>query len=220
MGNIGRKYFFIRIVKMIFGIFLYSIGIILTIRANIGFAPWDVFHIGIADTLGLSFGTVSIIIGIIILIIVMLLGEKFGLGTISNILLIGIFLDIILKINIIPKMDDILSGSVMLISGLFIISLGSCFYIGSAFGAGPRDSLMVALARKTKIPAGVCRSAIELAVTVAGWFLGGMVGFGTIISVIGIGFCIQITFKLLRFNVVAVKHESLLDTFGFFSKKH
>jgi len=101
--------------------------------------------------------------------------------------------------------------------GLFIISAGSYFYIKSAFGTGPRDSLMVVLAKKTKMPAGVCRSIIELSVTIAGWFLGGMAGLGTIIAVIGIGFCIQITFKLFKFDVTAVRHESLRDTFVLFA---
>ena len=102
----------------------------------------------------------------------------------------------------------------MLISGLFVIAIGSYFYIKSAFGVGPRDNLMVVLARKTKLPVGVCRFAIELAVTLIGWLLGGMVGIGTVISVIAIGFCIQITFKVFKFDVTAVKHETLRDTFG------
>ena len=198
---------------MILGIILYSIGIVITIRANIGYAPWDVFHIGIGNTLGLTIGTVSIIMGIIILGIVVLCGEKFGLGTVTNILLIGAFLDIFLKINIIPKMDNFIWGVVMLIAGLFVIALGSYFYMGSGFGSGPRDNLMVVLARKTKIPAGVCRSAIELLATLIGWLLGGMVGAGTVISIIGIGFCIQIIFKLFKFDVTAVRHESLKDTY-------
>ena len=207
------KIFLIRFINTIIGLFLYALGIVVTIKANIGFAPWDVFHIGIANTLGLSIGTVSILVGMILIIIVILLGEKIGLGTILNMLLIGIFIDILLQINIIPKMDNFLYGIIMLIFGLFIISFGSFFYIRSAFGAGPRDSLMVVLARKTKIPVGICRSAIELSVTVIGWFLGGMVGIGTVISVIGIGFCIQITFKLLKFNVTAIKHETFGETF-------
>jgi len=152
-------------------------------------------------------------------VVIMISGEKLGLGTISNMLLIGIFLDIILKINVIPKMDNTIFGILMLIFGLFIISIGSYFYIGSAFGAGPRDSLMVVLAKKTKIPVGISRSIIEVAVTIAGWFLGGMVGIGTIVSVLGIGFCVQLTFRILKFDVTAVKHESLAGTFSFLKNK-
>ena len=199
---------------MVTGLILFSFGIIFTIRANIGYPPWDVFHVGLAETLGLSLGIVSIIAGIVILIIVRLLGEKLGLGTICNIFLIGIFLDIILEVNIIPEMNTVISGIALLIIGLFAISLGSYFYIKSAFGAGPRDNLMVVLTKKTKIPVGICRSIIELAVTIAGWLLGGMVGIGTIIAVIGIGFCIQIVFKIFKFDVTAVQHENLIETFS------
>ena len=210
------KLFLIRFVRMMIGLFLFSVGIILIIKANIGYAPWDVFHVGIYKTVDLSFvslGLVSILVGFVLMIIAVIFHEKLGLGTIANMVFIGIFLDIILYIDFIPVMDKFLYGLIMLIIGLFTISLGSYFYIGSGFSAGPRDSLMVVLARKTKIPVGICRSAIELSVTVAGWFLGGMVGIGTVISVIGIGFCIQITFKLLKFNVTAIKHESIKDTF-------
>jgi uncharacterized membrane protein YczE len=103
----------------------------------------------------------------------------------------------------------------MLIAGLFILSLGSYFYMRSALGAGPRDSLMVALTRITKLPIGICRGLIELSVTLIGWALGGMVGAGTVISAIAIGSCVQITFKVFRFNAAEVKHESLGETYRF-----
>ena len=199
---------------MVFGLILYALGIVITIKANIGYAPWDIFHVGVANTVGLSIGTISILTGFFIVIIVTLLGEKLGLGTIANMLLIGLFMD--LFINIIPTGNSMVIGIPMLIAGLFVISLGSYFYIKSAFGAGPRDGLMVALTRKTKIPIGICRCIIEFFATLGGWLLGGMVGIGTVVAVIGIGFCIQTTFKLLRFNVTAVQHETLRDTFRVF----
>ena len=198
---------------MILGLILYAFGIVITIKANIGYAPWDVFHVGLAKTTGLSIGMASITVGLAIIILIVILGEKLGLGTISNMLLIGIFIDIFLLIDLIPIPDNIIYGIPMLISGLFIISIGSYFYIKSAFGAGPRDNLMVVLKRKTNLPVGICRCIVELSATVIGWLLGGMVGIGTVISVIAIGFCIQITFKVLKFDVTAVKHESLKDTF-------
>ena len=201
-----------RLLNLILGLFLFALGIVITIKANIGYAPWEVFHVGIANTIGLSIGTVSICVGLVFVIIAKLLGEELGLGTILNMLLIGIFMDVILKINFIPTMSTLLHGVLLLIAGLFTISFGSYFYLKSAFGAGPRDSLMIALARKTKFPVGVCRSLIELLATFFGWLLGGMVGIGTVISVIGIGFCIQLVFSVLKFKATAVKHESLKDT--------
>jgi uncharacterized membrane protein YczE len=198
---------------MITGLFLYALGIIVSLKANVGYAPWEVFHVGLANTIGLSIGVTSIITGIIIVIIVTLLGEKLGFGTVSSMLLTGIFIDIILMINIIPITNNKIIGLLMLIIGLFIVSTGSYFYIKSGFGVGPRDNLMVVLARKTKVPVGICRCIIELLVTLIGWRLGGMVWIGTVISVIAIGFCIQITFRLFKFNVTSVKHESLADTY-------
>ena len=207
------KHFIVRICRMTFGLFLYALGIVATIKANIGYAPWDVFHVGLANTFGFSIGLSSIMVGLVIVIILILLKEKIGLGTISNMILVGLFIDLILFINLIPTPNSLVLSILMLIAGLFSISIGSYYYMGTAFGSGPRDSLMVVLKKKTKIPVGICRSIIELFATISGWLLGGMVGIGTVISVIGIGFCIQITFKILRFDVASIKHESLADTF-------
>lgn len=202
------------------GLFLYSLGIVLTLNAHIGYAPWDIFHAGLSKTEGISFGNASIIVGVFIVAITLLLGEKLGIGTILNMVVIGVFIDVILELRIIPVMDNFVFGIIMLVSGLFVISLASYFYMGSAFGAGPRDSLMVALIRKTGLPVGVCRGTIELLAGFAGWRLGGMVGIGTIISAFLIGFCIQTTFNLLKFDVTAVEHETLGGTYKmFFSDK-
>lgn len=207
------KRFILRVLTMVFGLFLFALGVVVQIKASVGYAPWDVFQVGLAKTLGISIGTASISVGLVIVVIVIFLGEKIGLATVTNMILVGLFIDAIMAINIIPVPENFITGLFMLTGGLVVISFASYFYISSAFGAGPRDSLMVALTRKTKIPVGICRSTIELLATFCGWLLGGMVGIGTIIAVIGIGFCIQLTFKLLRFNVTSVKHESLLDTY-------
>lgn len=203
------KQFYIRLLRLFWGLFLYAVGIVVTLNAHIGYAPWEVFHVGFAKTAGISIGTASIIAGAAIGIIAILLGEKLGLGTILNMILIGVFLDLIIGFHIIPTADSFILGILMLIIGLFIIALASYFYIGSAFGAGPRDSLMIALTRKTKLPIGVCRGTIELLAVLAGWSLGGMFGIGTLISAFAIGFCVQLTFKLLKFDTTEIQHETL-----------
>lgn len=207
------KQFYTRLLRLIWGLFLYALGIVVTMNAHIGYAPWDVFHVGFAKMIGMSIGIASIITGVIIGIITVLLGEKLGLGTILNMVLIGVFLDMLLGFHIIPVASNDLFGIIMIIVGLFIIALASYFYIGSAFGAGPRDSLMVALTRKTGLPVGVCRGTIELLAVFVGWRLGGMIGIGTIISAFVIGFCVQTTFKLLKFDATEVKHETLDQTY-------
>lgn len=201
-----------RLSKLLFGLTLYALGIVFAIQAQIGFAPWEVFHVGLSDTFGISIGTASILVGVVIGLIGILLGEKVGIGTILNMFLIGMILDWILLLDFIPQAGNFISGVFMLILGLFTIALGSYFYIGSAFGAGPRDGLMVALTRITKLPIGVCRGSVELAAVLIGWQLGGMVGIGTVIAAFGIGFCVQITFQLLKFDTTAIEHETLGQT--------
>ena len=206
------RYRIVRVLKMAFGLFFCALGIVVKIKANIGYAPWDVFNVGLSKTFGFSIGFSNTLVGIVIVIIVLFFRERIGFGTVSNMLFIGIIIDIILHANIIKTPNNPIFNYLMLIIGLFITSIGTYLYISSAFGAGPRDSLMVILTKKTKIPVGVCRSIIELIVTIVGGLLGGMVGIGTIISVVGLGFCIQVTFKIFRFDVKSIKHESFYDT--------
>ena len=201
-----------RFVRLLAGLFLYALGIVLTMKANIGYAPWEVFHAGVGKTIGMTIGNVSIITGLLIVLLTFAMGEKLGLGTLLNMVLIGIFMDFLLRLDIIPIMPHWLSGCMVLLVGLFVISLASYFYIGSGFGAGPRDSLMVALTRKIGQPVGLCRGGLELAAVISGWILGGMVGAGTVISAFVIGFCIQITFWMLRFDPTLIHHETLNET--------
>ena len=201
-----------RITNLLFGLFLFALGVVITMKANLGFAPWDVFHQGIAKTVGMSIGNVSILMGLVICILVFLMGEKIGLGPLLNMLLVGFFIDRILELNILPEMGSFISGVAMMIAGLFTIAFASYFYIGSGFGAGPRDSLMVAVERKTGLAVGVSRGIVEGTAVLIGCLLGGPVGFGTVLAAFGVGFCVQIVFSALKFDVTRVKHETLRAT--------
>lgn len=207
MKKFGRRFF-----SLILGLFLFALGIVMTMNANLGYAPWDVFHKGMSNILGISIGSASILLGLLICVFVALAGEKLGMGTILNMVLIGIFLDLILGLRIIPLMNSFPAGITMMMAGLFVISFGSFFYMGSAFGAGPRDSLMVVLERKTGLPVGVCRALIESSAVLFGWLMGGPVGLGTVLAAFGIGFCIQTTFSLLKFKTTGIRHETLRET--------
>jgi len=206
------KHFCKRFASLILGLFLFALGIVMTMNANLGYAPWDVFHKGMSNILGMSIGNASILLGLVICILVAIAGEKLGAGTLLNMVLIGVFLDLILELKVIPLMKSFPSGITLMMAGLLIISLGSFFYMGSGFGAGPRDSLMVVLERKTGLPVGVCRALIESSAVLFGWLMGGPVGLGTVIAAFGIGFCIQITFSLLKFETTKIRHETLRET--------
>lgn len=206
------KGFYKRFGNLIFGLFLYALGIAITMKANLGYAPWDVFHQGISNMIGITIGNASILVGLIICVTVALAGEKLGLGTILNMILIGFFLDLILALDRIPLMKDFLPGVIMMIVGLFVISIATYFYLGSGFGAGPRDGLMVVLERKTGLPVGLCRAILESMVVFLGWLMGGPVGLGTAFAAFGIGFCIQVTFTLFKFRATEVRHETLKET--------
>lgn len=202
-----------RITKLIFGLFLYALGSFLTIQANIGLAPWEAFSMGGAYLTHLSYGNIVVITGLIIIVIDFALKEKIGFGTILNAILIGKFVDLIQYTNIIPKMSNLGLGLLMLLLGQVVICIGSYFYIGSSLGCGPRDALMVALGKRmSKVPIGAIRGLLEGTVLIIGWILGAKVGIGTAIYVLGIGFVLQYTFKLLHFDVKNIQHESISDT--------
>lgn len=204
--------FFFRILRLIFGLFLYSLAIALTVQANIGYMPWDVFSAGVAKQVGITLGMSSIVTGLVFVIIAVLLGEAIGLGTILNMILIGVFLDVILNLNIIPLMPTFISGILMMTFALFVVAQATYFYIGSGFGAGPRDSLMVSVSRITGLPIGLCRSLLEFLAAVLGWLFGGSLGIGTLFAAVVVGFAVQLVFSFYKFNPKEIKHEKLKES--------
>ena len=206
------KHFPRRLIALLWGLFLYAFGIVLCVQADIGCAPWDVLHMGLSDKIGITMGQVSIIVGAFVCLIDFLLHEKLGLGTLLNMLLVGVFMDLIFALKIIPIIERLWIGILVMVAGLLVIALGSYFYIGSGFGAGPRDSLMVSLKRRTRWPVGACRALVEGTALLLGYLLGGKVGIGTVIAVAGIGLCVQLVFQLFKFDPAGVKHETLAGT--------
>ena len=207
------RIFLIRLLRLIWGLFLFALGIVITMKANMGYAPWEVFHVGIGKSIGLTVGMVSILTGLVVCILVIALGERLGLGTLLNMVLIGIFIDAIAALDMIPLIQSIWLKLPMFLLGVLIISFASYFYMSSGFGAGPRDSLMVALTRKTGIAIGWCRGTIEMFAVIIGWMLGGMVGLGTIVFVLGIGVFVQWVFSILKFDATVIRHQTLSDTY-------
>lgn len=207
------KQYCTRIVRVLFGLFLYALGIYFSVQANIGLAPWDAFSQGMANVTGLPFGTMITLSGVGILVLVLLLKEKIGIGTILNTLLIGVFVNFLNQMDLIPQSSNFVVGVLLLLLGQVIICFGSYFYISPGLGCGPRDSLMAALGKRMpKLPIGVVRTGLEGVALLVGWILGSKVGLGTVVSVFGIGFILQGVFCLLKFDVTTAEHESLIAT--------
>ena len=207
------KEYFKRLIRLIFGLFLYALGSYMTIQANVGLAPWECFQTGIMYKTGIMYGNIVVGVGVIIILIDFLLKEKIGVGTILNAMLIGKFVDLLNYIDLIPKLDNFPLGIGLLFAGEVVLCVGSFFYIGASMGAGPRDSMMVALGRRlNKLPIGVVRGILEATVLFLGWLMGAKVGIGTVIAVFGISTIMEYTFRILRFDVKGIKHENLVDT--------
>lgn len=201
--------------RLFVGLFLYAVGIVMTINANLGLGPWDVFHQGLSTTIGITMGQASIAMGIIIVIINYFVGEKLGWGTLCNMLFIGIFMDVLMINNLIPIYEITVLQVIMMLGGMFVIGLASYFYIGAGLGSGPRDGLMVLLTKKTGKSVRFIRNCIEITVSIAGYLLGGFVGVGTVIIALGIGYFIQFVFKIFGFDVKAVNHRFIEDDIKF-----
>lgn len=175
-----------RFAQLLLGLFLYGIGISLMVRAGIGVAPWDVLTQGVSKQSGLSFGLVTNLIGVAVLLLWIPIREKPGLGTVLNVLLIGPSAQF--GLWLFPQLHDAwLAQSGMFACGLAVLALATGLYIGANFGPGPRDGLMTGLHRRTGWPIAVVRTGIEAAVLLTGWWLGGTVGWGTLAFALLIG---------------------------------
>ena len=156
---------------------MYAVGIVLTINANLGLAPWDVFHQGMTHLIGITMGQASIAVGIILVILDAVLGERLGWGTLCNMLFIGLFMDLIMLNHLIPICKGVIPGAIMMVLGMIVIGIASYFYIGAGLGSGPRDGLMIALTKKTSKSVRFVRNAIELSALYCrvyfGWLCGG-----------------------------------------------
>ena len=199
------------LIRLFAGFILYGLGIVVMLNAKIGVSPCDVLHQGLSFKSGITMGQASIMVGLVIVILDAALGEGVGWGTVLNMIFIGVFLDIIKSMNIVPVADNLFMGIVMMIIGIIISAIATVLYLGAGLGSGPRDGLMLALNKKFSKPVGAIRMCIELTVLVCGWILGGSVGLGTIISAFGLGYAIQIGFKICKINSKEIKHRIIRD---------
>ena len=176
-------------IQVFSGTSLIGIGISLNYLANLGLGPWGVFHDGLSKTLGISYGRTIIITGVAVMLLWIPLKQKPGLGTIVDIFLVGIVADLII-LNF-ELSDSIFLSLTLIAFGIILIGAGTAIYVGADLGAGPRDGVMVGL-ETIGLKIGTARNLIELFAFLTGWLLGGLVGYVTILFVIGIGPVVQI----------------------------
>lgn len=201
-----------RIGLLLAGLAVSAVGITLMLQANIGLEPWSVLQQGMSKTFGITYGTAASLVGAAVIAIAFFCGESFGIGTLANIFICPMFIDTLLYLNWIPLFEGLAAGLASLLAGMELLALGTWMYMKSALGSGPRDALMVVLARKTHRSVGVCRAAVEVVIVLIGWRLGGQVGIGTVISAVGVGSLFNLNFALLHFAPAGLHQENLPET--------
>jgi uncharacterized membrane protein YczE len=185
------------LLKIQVGFALFGVAIALMIRANLGTGAWAVLEVALSRIFRLTPGTITVLMGFLVLSGALILREPIGWGTLANILSIGPWED--LALSQIPSVKDNLPLQItMLLAAIGIMGLASAIYIGVDAGAGPRDSLMLAIKRKTSVSIRVARGGIELTVVFLGWLMGGPAGLGTLIYALLVGPSVQLGFKLFK----------------------
>jgi uncharacterized membrane protein YczE len=174
-----------RLVQLYVGLVLYGVSMGMQLRAGLGLDPWDVFHQGLNERLGWSFGTVTIVVGALVLLLWIPLRQWPGIGTLSNVVVIGVAVDATLAVLDSPS--GLWARSALLVGGIVLNGLAGGCYIGAGLGPGPRDGLMTGLVRRTGGSVRLVRTGIEAAVLLVGWALGGTVGVGTVLYAVSIG---------------------------------
>ena len=185
-----------RLLILIFGLFVYGLGVAMTVHASLGIAPWDVFAQGISIQTGLSFGVSTVVVSALVLLAWIPLKVKPGIGTIANAILIGLFADFWLLI--LPDTSIYWQRLMIFLVGVVIVAIATGLYISSALGSGPRDGLMQGTANALDKPFWMIRTGYEGTVLTLGALMGGQVREGTLIFALSIGYLVQLSMKFFK----------------------
>ena len=185
-----------RVAQLVIGLFAYGVALAMMVRATVGVGPWDVLSQGVSNHTGIPFGWATNILGAIVLLLWIPLRQKPGIGTVTNVLLLGTSAQI--GLAFIPIQVGWMSQALLFAAGLVLLAIATGLYIGAGFGPGPRDGLMTGLHKKFGIPIWAARTAIEISVLIIGWLLGGNVGIGTLAFALLIGPLCNLTIPWFR----------------------
>jgi uncharacterized membrane protein YczE len=184
-----------RVPQLLAGLVLYGTSMAMQIRGGLGLNPWDALHEGLAEQTPLSFGAITAITGAAVLLLWIPLRQRPGLGTVANVLVIAVAVDVALAL--IPAPAGLPAQIALLVGGVVLNGVATAAYVGARLGPGPRDGLMTGLAARTGLSLRLVRTGIEIAVLAAGWLLGGTVGLGTVLYALAIGPLTQALLPLL-----------------------
>jgi uncharacterized membrane protein YczE len=181
-----------RLPRLLAGLLCCGVGLAAMVRSRLGLGPWEVLHQGISRHTGVPIGTVGIVVGFVVLLGWIPLRQRLGVGTISNVVLIGLTIDVVLARTTDP--DGPVVRTACLVAGVVLFGLGSGLYIGAGLGPGPRDGLMTGVSARTdgRRSIRLVRTVLELGVLAVGWSLGGDVGVGTVLFAVAIGPLVQL----------------------------
>lgn len=201
-------------------LFINGLGVFLTIHASLGAGPWDVLNIGLSKTFGIAYGNASITVSLIILLIDILMKEPIGIAMFIDAFTVGKAVDFFDRLGIVPTPTSLPGGLVMIFIGLVIIGYTQGLYMRAALGCGPRDTLLVGLAKIFKrIPIGAVSIGMLSLATFVGWLLGGPVGIGTLICAFCAGPIMQGCFRLISFDATGIHHQSLPESIAVITGK-
>ena len=201
--------------KIVLGLLIFSFGVHLTIRANIGLAPWDCLGMGIAKHTPLSYGISMTAIAVTVLLIDIALKERIGFGTVIDAALTGNFVQMFMSLDPFPENKSTPLGIGIMVGGFVFMALGMWVYMTAAQGCGPRDSLLVGLGKRLpRVPIGIVEVLLCGVVLLAGWLLDGPVGIGTLISTFGAGLVMQLVYSIIRFEPRNIRHRDLFEAAG------
>ena len=208
----SRKTVILEWIQIVFGLLVFAGGVHLTIRANIGLAPWDCLGMGIAAHTPLNYGLSMTAVAVVILIVDLLLKERIGYGTVIDALLTGNFVQLYNNLDRLPENRNVWCGILLMLTGFVFMAVGMWLYMRAGQCCGPRDSLLVGIGRRMpKVPIGVVEIILWAAVLLAGWLLGGPVGIGTLVSTFGAGAVTQVIYSLIRFEPRDVRHKDVFE---------
>lgn len=193
-----------RLLQLYIGLVLYGVSTAMFVRANLGADPWNVFHLGVAQIFSLNIGMVMIGVGALVLLLWIPLRQKPGLGTLSNVIVLGLAADAALALM--PPIESLVARSFLLFAAILVNAIATGMYIGAGFGSGPRDGLMTGINARTGWSVRSVRTAIELTVLLAGWLMGGTFGVGTVLYALAIGPLIQLCLPWFRIAPKAQKN--------------